>query len=131
MKYRWIYLGLGALAVAVTAAGALLARSGEPTQLPAAIESVFPRPNDAVIRQTVIEVDLRIGYSADIYVDGFLIPSTEVTFIEGTGVTRWSPSPTSVYLAEWSPGRHTVRVVWRSVTGESEAGEFSWEFRVQ
>lgn len=131
MRYRWIYIGLGALAVAVIAMGALLARSGDPAALPDAIESVFPRPNDSVIRQTVVEVDLRVGYAADIYVDGFLVPSTEVSIVDGTNVYRWSPSPTSVYLAEWSPGTHTVRVVWRSIVGSPEAGEFSWEFRVQ
>ncbi len=131
MNYRWIYFGLAALAVAVAATGALMSRGGEATSLPDPIEAVYPGPDDAVIRQTVIEVDLRVGFEADIYVDGFLVPPSEVSFVEGTAVYRWAPSPASLYLTEWRPGPHEVRVVWRSISGPFETGEFSWSFRVQ
>ncbi len=131
MKYRWIYLGLGALALAVVVVGIAMSRGGEPNPLPGPIESVFPRPNDTVIQQVGIEVDLATGYEADIYVDGFLVPSTEVRVVPGTGVYHWAPSPTSVYMSAWVPGDHRVRVVWRNSVGVAEAGEFSWVFRVQ
>lgn len=131
MNYRWIYIGLAALAIAVAAVGALLSRGGEAISLPEPIQAVFPGPNDAVIRQTVIEIDLEVGFEADIYVDGFLVPPSETSFVEGTAVYRWAPSPSSLYLSEWSPGTHEVTVVWRSISGQFRTGEFSWTFRVQ
>jgi hypothetical protein len=131
MPYRWIYAGLGLLAVAAIALGVAFGGGGEPQPLPRPIEAVFPRPGDTVIRQSPIEVDLEFGYRAEIYVDGFRLPDSEITFIEATGVYSWSPSPTSLYLDAWTPGEHSVRVVWVSTTGRLEAGEFEWSFRAQ
>lgn len=131
MSYRLVYGGLALLALAVLALGIALAPSGETVPLPAQVEAVFPRPGDAVIRQTVIEVDMATGYAAELVVDGFPVPPGEVGFVEATGVHRWSPSPTSLFLTEWRPGSHTVEVRWRSITGLADVGSFSWSFRVQ
>lgn len=131
MQYRLIYFGLGALAVAVIAFAAAFGGGGEPVVLPGPIESVSPRPGDAALLQSGIEVDLEVGYTVEIYVDGFLVPSSEVTFVEATGVHQWAPSPTSVYLPEWTPGEHTVRVVWDTLAGLPDTGEFEWSFRIR
>jgi hypothetical protein len=84
-----------------------------------------------VLRQAYIEVDLDSGFRADIYVNGFLIPSTELTYVEATGVHRWRPGPGSVISQEWTPGEQTVRVSWDSIAGLPSPGEFTWTFRVQ
>lgn len=131
MPYRWIYAGLALLGVAAIALGVALSPEGEPVELPAPLEAVSPRPGDAVLRQAVLEVDLAVGYVADIYVDGFLVPASEVTFVEATGVYRWSPRPSGAYLTEWTPGVHTVRVEWTRSTGLPDVGFFEWTFRVQ
>jgi hypothetical protein len=126
-----IYLGLGALAVAVVALAMAFGGGGEPIELPEPVESVYPLPGDAVMMQGFIEVDMAVGYTVDIYVDGFLVPAHEVEVVEATGVFRWSPSPGSLYLQAWTPGEHTVRIVWDTVVGLADRGEFSWTFRVQ
>lgn len=131
MQYRLIYIGLGALAVAAVALGVAFSGEGEPIVLPGPIESVYPEPGDGVLMQSTVEVDLEVGYVAEIWVDGFLVPFSEVTFVEATGVHQWAPSPTSVYLTEWLPGEHTVRVVWNTVAGLPDTGEFEWTFRVR
>jgi hypothetical protein len=51
-------------------------------------------------------------------------------FVEGTGVYRWAPSPANPTITEWSPGQHTVRVVWDKVSGFPDPGEYEWTFRV-
>lgn len=117
--------------MAVVALGIALAPRGEPVDLPGQIEAVFPRPGDAVIRQTVIEVDMAVGYEVELIVDGFPVPPSEIGYVEATGVARWSPSPAGLLLAEWRPGNHTVEVRWRSVVGLPDVGSFSWTFRVQ
>jgi hypothetical protein len=131
MPYRLIYIGLGSLAIAVIALGIVFGRGGDPVELPGPIENVSPLPNDATLRQAVIEVDMEVGYEVAIFVDGFRVPDTEVVFIEGTGVYRWAPSPTGLYLTEWTPGTHTVRIEWSSISGLPDVGSFEWEFRVQ
>lgn len=128
MSYRLVYLGLGLLAVAAVVLGIVFAQEGDPVELPEPIEAVSPSPNDIVIRQALLEVDLEVGYEADIYVDGFLV---DAVFTEPTGVYRWQPTPTSPVITEWTPGDHTVRVEWRRITGTPDVGEFEWSFRVQ
>jgi len=131
MPYRLIYTGLGFLVVAIIALGVAFAPSGTPTPLPAPLEDVFPRPGDAVIRQTQIEVDLAVGYEAALEVDGYPIPPTEIFFDPSTGLLRWGPSPTGVVYTDWSPGTHSVTVRWTRTVDVPETGEHTWEFRVQ
>lgn len=131
MPYRLVYAGLGLLAIATIALGIAFVPRGEPTVLPGPVEEVFPKPGDSVIRQTTVEVDVEVGYEIELWVDGFRVPDSEVVFVDATGVARWSPSPNSLYLSEWSPGPHTIRVVWNTVSGPTDVGEFEWEFRVQ
>ncbi len=131
MRYRLIYFGLGCLLVAVVALGIAFNPTGTSTPLPPPVESVFPLPNDAALRQAFVEVDMSVGYTLVLYVDGFRVPESEITVIEATGVYRWSPSPLSAYLTEWSPGEHEVRIEWDSVAGPADVGTFVWTFRIQ
>jgi hypothetical protein len=128
VPYRFIYVGLGLLAVAVVALGIAFAQEGDAVELPDPIEAVSPLPGDSVIRQTSVEIDLAVGYVAEIFVDGFPV---EATFVEATGVYSWSPAPNSAVMNEWTPGDHTVRVEWRSISGSPDFGSFEWTFRVQ
>lgn len=129
VPYRLIYIGLGLLVIAAVALGAALARDGQTIELPGPIESVSPAPGARVIRQAVVEVDLEVGYEATVFINGSPVP--DATFVEGTGVYSWSPSPGSPIMNEWTPGEHTVRVEWRRITGTPDFGEFEWTFRVQ
>lgn len=128
MPYRLVYGGLAALAVAVIALTVALGPSGDPVAAPPPIEGFSPQPGDAVLPQNGIEVDLAVGYAAELFVDGFRIPSNELVFVEETGLMRWAPSPDSSYLSTWRPGTHTVRVVWDTSAGLPDPGEFSWSF---
>ncbi|MBW3666294.1 MAG: hypothetical protein KY394_01735 [Actinobacteria bacterium] len=128
MPYRLIYLGLALVAVAAIALGVALSREGESVELPAPVESVSPSPGDLVPPQTTLEIDLEVGYAAEIFVDGW--PVTDASFVEATGVYRWSPSPTHPTIQQWAPGEHTVRIVWDTYTGLPDRGSFEWTFRV-
>lgn len=128
MSYRLIYIGLGLAGLAAILFGVVFSTSGDPVELPGPLESVSPEPNSLVLPQAVVEIDLEVGYRADIYIDGFLV--SDVTFVEGTGVHRWAPSPDSLTFTEWTPGEHTVHVVWDTVAGLADPGEYTWSFRV-
>jgi hypothetical protein len=124
-------MALGLLVVAALVLGVVFGRGGEPTPLPAPIESLTPRPNDRALAQAVLEIDLEAGYIAQVFVDGFPVPENEVIFIEATGVHRWQPSPTSLIFDTWTPGDHNIRIVWDTIAGLPKPGEFTWTFRVQ
>ncbi|MGH8946747.1 MAG: hypothetical protein ACRDVL_11455 [Acidimicrobiia bacterium] len=128
MPYRLIYIGLGLVAVAAVALGITLHREGETTELPQPVESVSPRPGDLVPPQTTVEIDLEVGYAAEIFVDGW--PVTDATFVEATGVYRWSPSPGHPTIQQWVPGAHTIRIIWDTYAGLPDRGTFEWTFRV-
>jgi hypothetical protein len=129
--YRLVYIGIGLLILAAIIVGFVFGQSDEPDPLPAPIESLTPAPNDRTLTQTVLEIDLEPGYVAQVFVDGFPIPETELVFIESTGLHRWEPGPQSVVATAWSPGDHTIRIVWDTLAGLPSPGEFTWTFRVQ
>lgn len=128
MPYRLIYIGLGLIAVAAITLGIVLSTEGDEIVLPDALESVAPTPGALVPPQASIEIDLEVGYEATIFVDGF--PISNATFVDATGVYRWSPSATDPVFNEWTPGDHTVRIVWDTYTGLPDPGTFEWTFRV-
>lgn len=128
MPYRLIYIGLGLVGLAAIALGVVFSTNGTATDLPEALESVSPEPGDLVPPQSGIEIDLQVGYAAEIVVDGW--PIVDATFVEATGVYRWAPSPSSPTIQEWTPGEHTVSVTWDTYTGLPSPGSYEWSFRV-
>jgi len=128
MPYRLIYIGLGLVGLAAIALGVVFSTDGTATDLPDALESVSPEPGDLVPPQSGIEIDLQVGYAAEIVVDGW--PIADATFVEATGVYRWAPSPSSPTIQEWTPGKHTVSITWDTYTGLPSPGSYEWSFRV-
>jgi hypothetical protein len=123
-----IYLGLGLVAIAAIALSMVFSAEGDPVGPPPPVESVSPHPGDLVPSQSSVKVDLQVGYQAEIYIDGWLMP--DAVFTEATGVHVWTPSPTNPTMSEWTPGSHTVRVVWDTVDGLADPGEYEWSFRI-
>lgn len=131
VRYRLIYLGLGLLTVATLSLCYVFGSGGDPLTLPPPLERVSPNPYDSVPMQTTLEVDLEVGYAARIYVNGYPIPESELTFAEGVGIYRWRPSTRSLLMDHWEVGEHTIRIEWEKTYGLPDVGHFSWTFRVQ
>jgi hypothetical protein len=123
-----IYIGLALLGVAAIALGWALSPEGESVDLPPPLEAVAPLPGDLVPPQAGIEVDLDIGYEAQIVIDGW--PITDASFEPATGVYRWAPSASHPTINQWAPGEHTVSIVWNTYSGLPDTGSFEWTFRV-
>jgi hypothetical protein len=128
MPYRYIYIGLALIGVAAIALGIALSPEGDAIELPGPVEAVSPEPGSLVPQQAAVEIDLEVGYVAEITIDGW--PITDATFVDATGVYRWAPSPDSFTITEWEPGEHTVHIVWNTYTGLPDTGSFEWSFRV-
>ncbi len=126
------------LAVSVVAVGLAYGSAGDKPSAPAVpdvIESVRPGPGDLVPRQSSVEIDLKAGYGAELWVrlnpesgTWQRVPSGEVTFIEGNGTLNWVPGSGRL-LEEWPGGEHGLRVVWDTLTGLPDVGEYEWSFR--
>lgn len=128
MPYRLIYIGLGLVGLAALALGLVFSTDGEANVLPESLQSVSPEQGDLVPPQAALEIDLDVGYTATIVVDGW--PISDATFVEATGVYRWAPSPSSPTIQEWTPGEHTVSITWDTYTGLPNPGSYEWSFRV-
>jgi hypothetical protein len=131
IPYRLVYVGLGLIVVATVALAVAFGGGGEPVDLPEVVESLGPEPGETAPGQAVLEVDLQPGFVAQIFIDGFPIPASEVAYVEATGVHRWEPAPTSLIFDRWPSGEHVVRIVWDRLAGLPQPGEFTWTFRVQ
>ncbi len=127
MSYRFVYVGLILVGIAAVALGIAFSPEGEEVEYPDAVESVSPAPGHLVPPQTAIVIDLEVGYEAQITVDGW--PVSDASFVEATGVYRWSPSPSHA-IDEWAPGEHTVSIVYNTYSGLPDTGSFEWSFRV-
>lgn len=128
--YQRLLIGLAISLVAVVAAVWMINPLGDDAALPDPLEEVFPLPGDTVVRQTVIEVDLPVGYEIELEVDGITIPPNEIALLEGTGRWSWGPGPNRLWEV-WDAGEHTVTVRWDSAPGAvPDPGSFSWGFRV-
>ncbi len=129
MPYRLIYIGLALIAIAAVALAVAFNPEGEPVELPDPIESVSPQPGDMVPPQSVLEIDMPVGYRLEIFVNGW--PITDATLVEATGVYRWAPSPSHPTIQAWPPGEQTIEIRWDTSTGLPDPGTFSWTFRVR
>jgi len=129
-RYRQIIIGSTALLVVRVAFVWMLNPMGTDVALPTPIEGVFPLPGDTVVLQTAIEVDLPIGYSVSLEVDGVLIPQSEVGVTQAVGRYIWQPGPAKLFEA-WGAGEHTVTIRWDRIAGGGpDPGEFTWSFRI-
>jgi len=129
-KYRFILvlLSLGLAAVIGLAIG--FSPSGTESPLPEPLERIFPRANDSVPRGTAVEVDLKVGYQIDLYVDGEPIPRDEYAIQTGTNLVTWAPGPGRT-IERWAPGVHELRIDWDRELGIPDPGSYTWTIRVQ
>ena len=126
--YRFIILLLtGLLALVITWGISFSQDNSEELVLPNSLENIYPLPYDQVPQQASLEIDLPVGYQLTLIVDNYIIPQSEIQYVEATGVYIWRPGPNKTFET-WNPGKHTVRISWDTITGLPDFGEYAWEF---
>ncbi|MAB95737.1 MAG: hypothetical protein CL496_00725 [Actinobacteria bacterium] len=126
--YRICILLLTALLFLVIAWGVSFYQDNdEELILPDALENIYPLPNDQVPQQASLEIDLPVAYRLVLIVDNYIIPESEIQYVDATGLYIWKPGPNKTFET-WKPGKHYVRITWDTVTGLPDYGEYSWEF---
>ena len=121
--------------IAAAAVGGLVFAFSGPTQesesnIPPAIESVFPLSGNLELRQVSIVADLAPGYTGYMAIDGNEVPDDEIQFVPALNTVTLKPGPDSDF-AVLEPGSHCATVFYRQI-GEPRANSTSyrWCFRL-
>ena len=126
--YRLIILSLTGLLIFTIYLGmSFYQQNNESFVLPTPLENIYPLPNDQVPQQISLEVDLPVGYELTLVIDNYIIPVSEIQFVEATGVYIWKPGLNKSFES-WQPGKHTIKISWDTITGLPDYGEYIWEF---
>jgi hypothetical protein len=128
--YRVTYTVLAAALVAIVGASILFIPSGDPEQLPEAVERYSPRDGDTAINPVMVMIDVQPNYEVRFIIDGTTIPQEDVDAIVQTGRYQFEPGEGKI-IERWSPGEHTVVATWIGGAAGTDAGTLVWTFRVQ
>ena len=136
-----------ALAIVGVWFGLTRARTGESglgTADPA-IENVSPRPDELVLRQTQVVVDLAPGYRGELFIDDQQVPvvdgvndgsgavagAVDAVFDPALNTITFTPTVGGT-IEEFEPTTHRVITrFWRIDESPDEARSYAWSFRVQ
>jgi hypothetical protein len=140
-----ISLGLAA-GVVLVVWGFATARTGDAAVeiSDAAIENVYPKPGDIVLRQSEIKIDLVNGYRGYLVVNNQEIPVSDLVSTGGGPATPtfdavYDPALSTVSftpkqgatIENLPPDRNTVTAVyWKLDEGPERARSFTWSFKV-
>lgn len=124
------YTVLAVALVAIIAGAVFLIPSGNPTDVPAAVERYSPGEGDLAINPVKVVLDLKPNYEAQFVIDGVPIPRSDMDSIVETGRHQFEPGPGKA-IERWTPGTHTVIATWTGGANKTDSGSFVWTFRVQ
>lgn len=96
--------------------------------LPVAIQSVEPVPGSNVLSQTDVSVDLAVGYTADLEINGILIPEEQLFRIEALNQLSYEPRDGKI-VPQLLPDQNCVRVFyWLIAQGPDDTSTYTWCF---
>ena len=122
---RLIILGILALAAGLFAAAVIVSSgNSDSLDLPVAIQSVSPGAGDNVLSQSDIVVDLAVGYTAELEVNGLLIPEADLFRVDGLNQVTFRPGAGTLL-----PDQNCVQVrYWLIASGPADASLYTWCF---
>lgn len=125
------FIVVGALAfAAIMFAIAILVYLGNPrsTDLPVAIQAVSPVAQSNVLAQSDVVVDLAVGYTGTIDINGVPIPAEEINEASALNQFRFQPGEGKV-IERLFPDQNCVRVTyWQIAIGPADSQTYSWCF---
>jgi hypothetical protein len=128
--YRITYLLLAVALVAIIGGAILFIPSGDPLDLPDAVESYVPANGDLVTQPIRIVIDLLPNYDVTFVIDGTPIPSDQVDSILETGRHQFEAGEGKA-IERWAGGDHTVVATYTGGPNGIDVGTVVWTFRIQ
>lgn len=125
-KYlAFVMIGL-AVALGVTA---VLLRTGDGGPAVAdVIEELVPAPNDEVLSQNPVGVDLVAGYTARLQINGVDIPESQLRRIEALNQVSYQPDAGKVIESLRADVNCATVFYWPLALGEDASSTFTWCF---
>jgi len=126
---RLVIIGGLALAAAFFAGAVLIYQNNpDPNGLPVAIQSVSPAPNDEVLRQADITVDLAVGYTAELMINGISIPESELFRVPALNQVTYEPGSLKT-IQTLLPDRNCATITYWLIAGNrADNNTFDWCF---
>lgn len=109
---------------------AVVVYQGNPrtTDLPVAIQAVGPEPDSNVLSQTDVFVDLAVGYTAELEINGIKIPEADLFRVEALNQLSYEPRDGKI-VPRLLPDQNCVRVFyWLIAQGPADTTSFTWCF---
>jgi hypothetical protein len=128
--YRITYLLLAVALVAIIGGAILFIPSGDPLDLPDAVESYSPADGDLVTQPIRVVIDLLPNYDVAFVIDGTPIPAEQVDSILATGRHQFEAGEGKA-IERWTAGDHTVVATYTSGANGIDVGTVVWTFRIQ
>lgn len=128
--YRVTYTFLAVALLAIIGGSILFIPSGDPEQLPDAVERYSPHDGDIAINPVKVLIDVQPYYEVRFVIDGIPIPESDVDAIVGIGRYQFEPGEGKA-IERWTPGEHTVVATWIGGKAGTDAGTLVWTFRLQ
>ena len=131
-RYRWLIGGLVAAAAIVLAVGVAVTDLNKPDDTPQSevVERYVPKPDDEVLRQAELGIDLASGYEGTLTVNGVEIPEDELRRVPPQNEVYFTPGEGKA-VERLLAGRNCVTAtVWRSAEGDDTPNkrDLSWCF---
>lgn len=125
-----VLLAIGLFALS----GRFAAEPSDPSAIDAAVERLIPADGSpAAIRQAEIGIDLQVGWTAVLTINGVRIPEDEYRQNGPEGEVYFSPGQGRAIEA-LAPGDVTVTAtIWRPIDGQTETSgsrTVTWRFKV-
>jgi hypothetical protein len=128
--YRVTYTLLGIALLVIIGASILFIPSGNPEQLPSAIQQYAPRDGDITINPVKVVLDVQPNYAVTFVIDGITIPEDDLDAIIEIGRYQFEPGVGKI-IDRWTPGKHTVVASWVGGVAGTDSGTLVWTFTVQ
>ncbi len=115
---------------AVLFAIAVVIDRGNPSSsdLPVAIQSISPVAGSNVLSQTDVTVDLAIGYTAILEINGFEIPEDQLFRIEALNQLSYRPDEGKI-VPQLRADQNCVRITyWLIAQGPTDSNLYDWCF---
>ncbi len=109
---------------------AVVVYQGNPrsTDLPVAIQAVAPEAGSNVLSQTDVSVDLAVGYTAELEINGIVIPEEQLFRIEALNQLSYEPREGKI-VPKLLPDQNCVRVFyWLIAQGRDTTTSYTWCF---
>jgi hypothetical protein len=128
--YRVTYTLLAVALLTIIGASILFIPSGDPEQLPDAVERYAPQDGDIAINPVKVLIVVQPNYEVRFVIDGTTIPEDDVNAIIEIGRYQFEPGEGKA-IERWTPGEHVVVATWIGGSAGTDAGTLVWTFTVQ